>query len=282
MSRRAATAGLSIRRPELTTALVAVALTVGLLLGSPSQSAAQVPGLSGEVVPGGSSLVVWGGGPPGDLAGAAGQQGCVAASVWGTADGQFVVYVFGAPDIVNQAFLNLFAGGTIPGGTALVLACGAGAPSASSAATNTQPASLEQQFGTAVFNAINAARTSNGRAVLQPDGRLRSAAEQYVRLLLARGEIGHSFDGQPWDRAQRAGYPSSIVGEVVASRGTSEALDVTDDTAVLMQGWFNSQSHRDIILGRDFAFTDLGVGCATGRDRGGLNTVVCVAMAGQR
>jgi uncharacterized protein YkwD len=166
----------------------------------------------------------------------------------------------------------------MPPSTALVLVCsGAVAPSQSSIV---QISSLDRQFAEATFSGINGARSSNGRTTLVLDARLRSAAEKYAQLLFARGELGHAFDGQPWDRAQREGYPSQYVGEVLVSRGTSQALDVGRDAPQLIAGWMQSPPHRDIILGAQFLFTGLGVGCATGVDAAGLNAVVCVAMLG--
>lgn len=139
---------------------------------------------------------------------------------------------------------------------------------------------IEQQFGAALFSAINGARSTNGLAAFTVHGSLQLAAEQYARLLLARGLLDHGLHGQPWDRAQREGYPSQLVGEVLALSETSAPLDVGEQTNVLLNSWLTSPGHRDIIMSKDLAFSEAGVGCATGQDAGGMNRVICVGMAG--
>lgn len=258
-----------------------VASLVALVLstahpGTPSRAAGA---LEGDVPHDGAGLVVWGGGTPFELSRAAEQHGCHATNLWTTTNtGRFAVYIYGAPDVVNGAFGDRFPGGMMPPATALVLVCsGAVSPSQSSIVAIS---SLDSQFAEGAFAGINGARAANGRPTLILDGRLRSAAEKYAQVLLARGELSHTFDGQPWDRAQREGYPSQYVGEVLVARGTSEPLDVARDVPQLIAGWMQSPPHRDIIVGPQFAFSGMGVGCATGIDRSGLNSVVCVAMLG--
>src|SRR5690606_13106527 len=126
----------------------------------------------------------------------------------------------------------------------------------------TAPMTLEQQFNAALFDAINGTRGAAGLTPLNYNAQLQAASEQYIHLLFSLGRLEHGLDGQPWDRAQRAGYPSPIVGEVLASVSTTEALDVHRDTGLLMQTWLNSPPHLDILLSVGFAFSDLGVGCA--------------------
>lgn len=245
---------------------------------------------------GGFALIVWGGGSPESLIDTAQSQGCAATSEWIAFDGKLIGYIHGAPDLVNNEFRGHFSGGSIPAGTALVLVCSAGGGPGSPAPLAAAPAppppppptpppppaalSLDQQFGVTAFDAINNSRKAAGLPALNQNTQLRAAAEKYVHLLNTSGQLNHGLDGQPWDRAQREGYPSGVVGEVIASAATSEALNVPHDTNVLMQAWLNSPPHRSIIMGDEFAFSDLGVGCAVGRNSGGLNLVMCVAMMG--
>jgi len=272
-------------RPLVALTAAALLVLAGLAMPAPSNalSAGQI---DGDLPPRGPALVVWGGGTPEALAQAARDRGCTPAALWIATDGRLLVYISGAPDVVNAAFSGQFAGGEMPGGIAAVVICGppvvanTGGPGSGPPAAAPTP-SLEQQFAEAAFDAINGARQANGLPALGESLPLRAAAEQYVTLLLSQGgQLNHELDGMPWDRAQREGYPSSIVGEVIASRATSEPLNVSADTAVLLQTWLDSPPHRDILMGADFAFTDLGVGCAVGKDASGLNLVICVAMTG--
>lgn len=196
-------------------------------------------------------------------------------------DGKLLGYIDGAPALVNQQFLSLFPAAAIPAGTALVLVCrasgGPGSPAPKPAAA---PLALDQQFDTAIFDAINGARIANGLAPLTMNASLRTAAKNYARLLLARNAFDHSLDGQPWDRALREGYSSGVVGEVLALSATSEPLDVPSHTKLIIEAWLASPGHRDIILGTHFAFSEAGVGCAVGKNPDTLNVVICSALAG--
>lgn len=280
--------GFNIRRLRVAIILQIVLVAASALL--PMTARALSPGqIEGQLpADGGAALVVWGGGPPGALAEAARSQGCRSPSFWIAAGGTLMVYIDGAPVVVNVPFTAQFEAGTLPPGIALVVICSQVGFGASNTVAATPPpppppaalASIQQQFAAAAANGINSARQGNGLPPLKFDSRLQAAAESYAGLLIIHGQLSHTLDGEPWDRAQRAGYPSTLVGEVIASRSTSEVLDVPQDTAVLVQAWLDSPPHREIIMGKDFAFIDVGVGCATGRDADGLNLVICVALTG--
>ena len=81
--------------------------------------------ISGNVpINGGFGLVVWNGGNLEELRTAADIRGCSLRSAFVTGTGgQFVGYVYGAPALVNEAFLARFAGGNVPSGTPLLLVC---------------------------------------------------------------------------------------------------------------------------------------------------------------
>jgi hypothetical protein len=70
---------------------------------------------------GGFGLVVFDGGTFDQLVGAAACPGQV--SFWVTTDGQFVLYLPGAPAAVNAPFQSEFTGGVIPAGTPLIGRC---------------------------------------------------------------------------------------------------------------------------------------------------------------
>jgi micrococcal nuclease len=102
-------------------ALLAVVLVVGAAVRHHEVSA-QTPVIAGAVpASGGFGLVVWSGGTTAELATAAQQHGCSAASAWLIDAGQFVGYIFGAPEFVNARFGTRFPGG-VPAGP-FVLAC---------------------------------------------------------------------------------------------------------------------------------------------------------------
>ncbi|HRC61925.1 MAG TPA: hypothetical protein PLX85_01715, partial [Dehalococcoidia bacterium] len=100
----------------LTRAAAAALLVLTLVLSLNSSASAQSAGEIGGNVPqnGGFAIVVWGGGTPAALVQAATAKGCSPASIWITAQGQFVPYVVGAPDFVNDGFVGRFTGGNMP------------------------------------------------------------------------------------------------------------------------------------------------------------------------
>ncbi len=294
--------------------LVALLLLIPIALASlPTPSAAQTGQIEGPLpTDGGFALIVWGGGSAGSLIDGARAQGCLATTGWIAIDGTLIGYVHGAPDLVNSDFRSRFPDGLLPPGTAVVLVCAPSGPASAAPAQapppptftspqSSEPApalpappppataaaappaatSLEQQYGVATFEGINATRRAGGLAPLTFNASLTAAAEQYARFLFDTDQFSHSADGEPWDRAQRAGYPSTIVGEVLASIARTEVLEVGRDAGILVQSWIDSAPHYAIIMGVDFAFTELGTGCALGPYRDGMNMLLCVALAGQ-
>jgi uncharacterized protein YkwD len=129
-----------------------------------------------------------------------------------------------------------------------------------------------------VFATINRVRQDNGLPALKWNASLQAAAEKYAALVRDTGQVAHDLDGAPWDRARREGYPSSFVAEVIAMQGTSEALAVQREADGIVRSWMDSPPHHAIILASEYS--DLGVGCATGRTADGLNTIYCVALTG--
>jgi uncharacterized protein YkwD len=89
---------------------------------------------------------------------------------------------------------------------------------------------------------------------------LTDAAENHARDMAKRKYFEHrGRDGsQPKDRVLRAGYQSRLTGENIAL-GPQSAEEV-------VAGWLDSPGHCANIM--DSRFVDIGVGLATGKQRG--------------
>lgn len=79
---------------------------------------------SGPLPSSGVGLVLWSGGSITEISTAAAEAGCSVSSFWVTARGTLVGYIFGAPGFVNIEPLQMFPGGVVPGGTAMIVLCG--------------------------------------------------------------------------------------------------------------------------------------------------------------
>ena len=92
----------------------------------------------------------------------------------------------------------------------------------------------------------------------------------------------HTWDGEPWDRATRAGYQWATFAENVATVSSSVTPAASAIAQSTVDGWMNSPPHRQNIL--TAGYVDTGVGCVVGRPaspRSGLEVViVCVAVYG--
>ena len=144
---------------------------------------------------------------------------------------------------------------------ALALACAAPARDAaqkSGAAIDTQ-----------VVELVNAAR-SKGRKCgsvryaavppLNASRQLNEAARRHARDMARKKFFEHrgSDGSQPKDRVLRAGYQPRLTGENIAF-GPETAREA-------VAGWLDSAGHCENIM--DPRFLDIGVGVATGRERG--------------
>ena len=85
------------------------------------------PGLNTTLAPSGLNLALWGGGTMNALQTATQTQGCTIKAIYANrpGGGGLVPYLVGVPDFVNDDWRTAFPGGQIPGGTALMLICGA-------------------------------------------------------------------------------------------------------------------------------------------------------------
>ncbi len=104
----------------------------------------------------------------------------------------------------------------------------------------------------AMFNAINAARISEGVPPLSLDMRLMGAARSHSQDMADHARLQHNgTDGStPQDRIGRAGYPFADVSQLIAGdEGNAQ---------VLVRYWLNSnQGHREILLA---PWDDVGIG----------------------
>lgn len=105
----------------------------------------------------------------------------------------------------------------------------------------------------------NAARARAGCDPLHTDARLRRAAEGHSADMAQQRYFSHtSPDGRsPWNRAEAEGY-SQPSGENIA-RGYDTAEAVVD-------GWMDSQAHRENILNCESQA--IGVGVHIGGEKG--------------
>jgi len=111
-------------------------------------------------------------------------------------------------------------------------------------ATNTSIAGLLQS--------TNAQRATNARAALSNNSQLNQAAQAKAQDMVARDYWSHDTpDGkEPWVFIQNAGYKYAKAGENLAFGFNSESA--------VVNGWMNSQSHKDNLL--DGVFTEVGFG----------------------
>jgi hypothetical protein len=120
--------GEETRMSRLLARIAAVLVLVATLaIAQQATASAQAAGeISGNLPQnGGFAIVVWGGGTPDALVQAATAGGCPPASVWITAQGQFVPYIVGAPAFVNAPFVERYTDGSMPGGTPVIIVCNA-------------------------------------------------------------------------------------------------------------------------------------------------------------
>lgn len=107
-------------------------------------------------------------------------------------------------------------------------------------------------FAGDMLAAVNGQRTAMGVAPLRWNAVLAQASRDYAQDMWAQDFFSHTgLDGSsPGDRALRAGYEGSAVGENIA-RGFTTLQSV-------MNGWMNSPPHRENILNPDW--TEMGAG----------------------
>ena len=110
------------------TALFATAFALSLILLAPDWASADdntvvAAGFSDQLPVSGVALMVWDGGSVTSVRTGYPNVG----SVWVADGGELIGYVFGSPDFVNVTFLELYPGGNVPPGTAMIVAVVSGA-----------------------------------------------------------------------------------------------------------------------------------------------------------
>ncbi len=110
---------------------------------------------------------------------------------------------------------------------------------------------IEQQ----AHDAINTERTSRGLEPLELRGDLVAVARAHSEDMIARGFFSHvNPDGDdPFDRMGDAGVTYNIAGENIAWNNFPDAV------ATAVEGWMDSQGHRENILRESFTHTGMGV-----------------------
>lgn len=246
----------------------------------------------------GTALAVFLGGTVADLEAGAQQQG--ATGVWAQdATGGYQLLVVSGPTFLKAPFLAAFPQGVKSTAVTLVRPAGATPPPPTStpvpsATPITNPApNVTPTLGTATASLLldltNQQRVANGLGSLKFNAQLTAAATAYANVVMQQDPYlnnvagAHTLDGQPADRATRAGYVWSSVGEnvAVASDGGQQTAPVL--SKLMIDGWMNSAGHRANIL--TAGFVDTGVGCATGTAANpvaskGANVFICVSLYG--
>lgn len=157
--------------------------------------------------------------------------------------------------VLTSAILAACGGGG--GGGTTGAASGGSQTSVPAAAPST---ASEASYGH--FERLNEVRSAMGLAALRWNASLAAAAEGHARYQDANGMIGHGeipdtphFVSSGYgERAAKAGYPGSLVGEVIIG---GEAA-TRDDGRRMMDTLLMAPGHRFVLLGAEF--NDVGIG----------------------
>jgi uncharacterized protein YkwD len=138
-------------------------------------------------------------------------------------------------------------------------------------------ASTRDDYGAAILKLIAAERAQHGLPALHEDAALSRAALGHARDMVRRDYFSHTSPGGAGcgDRARRAGYRASAVGEVIAVGG-----DWKGTPEQVFKGLMDSPSHRAVILCS--RWRDVGVAAVQGRYRGFDGALMYVVDFGRR
>jgi uncharacterized protein YkwD len=111
---------------------------------------------------------------------------------------------------------------------------------------------------TAIICLVNRERVARGIGALRADSILNNVAQSHSEDMAQKNYFSHVdlSGGQPWDRAEKAGYTTGFVGENI-SAGYASPFDA-------MTGWMKSSGHCVNIL--KTTYVDIGIGIATKAD----------------
>jgi uncharacterized protein YkwD len=244
----------------------------------------------------GTAFAVFGGGTTAELEAVAQRAG--ATGVWAQdAGGAYQLLVVQGPSFLTAPFIAAFPkgfttatavtlvrpAGTAPAAAPTVTATPAPTPAPSSTVLN-----FDEQVALGAFQRTNEQRVANGMSNLTRNAKLDASAAAYARVVftldpyLSNVANAHTMDGQPWDRATRAGYVWATFAENVHMSASTNAPTASAAAQTTVDGWMNSPPHRANIL--TASYIDTGVGCVTGRPavpRPQLEfVVVCVGVYG--
>lgn len=132
-------------------------------------------------------------------------------------------------------------------------------------ARQTSSLSELERVRTAMLDQVNRERAAAGAPPLVLSPELNEAAQKHAEDMLARSYYNHdSPEGlQPRDRVRQTGYTARTVAENIA-RGATTVEEA-------MQGWLQSRGHRANLL--HAGFSEMGVGCAVGRNSVGYTVL---------
>jgi uncharacterized protein YkwD len=137
----------------------------------------------------------------------------------------------------------------LAGGRRLLLGFCLLAATFAAAPANASPTSAN--YGRALFNAINAARTAQGLAPLKLERHLTVAARRYSRVLARTSQLSHNALGTDvGQRLAAAGYRGQAFGEDLAVGMGAEQT---------VAAWLASPMHRQVLLSPLFKRVGLGV-----------------------
>lgn len=119
---------------------------------------------------------------------------------------------------------------------------------------------LLSELEKATFDAVNDERADHGLPALRARADLSEVARQHSEDMIDRGFFNHvNPDGEdPFDRLRDAGVTYNIAGENIAWNNHPNAAEVA------VEGWMESEGHRENMLRESFTHT--GVGVATSED----------------
>ncbi|MCP4747675.1 MAG: CAP domain-containing protein [Desulfobacteraceae bacterium] len=106
-----------------------------------------------------------------------------------------------------------------------------------------------------VFTLVNQERAKVNLPELSEDDALTQVAQNWTQEMVDMNDLTHNTD--TLEDMQAAGYEGNSSGENIAWGEQTESGSANATPESVMNGWMNSQGHKENILGD---FTDLGVG----------------------
>jgi len=109
-----------------------------------------------------------------------------------------------------------------------------------------------------IVERTNRFRKKKDREPVTPDENLTEAARQFAEFMATNDKYGHQADGRkPHERISAAGYDYCFTAENIALQFRSKGFKTEPLVERFVQGWINSEGHRENMLNR--AVTETGV-----------------------